>query len=228
MTSLPGPVNGKIKIAPSILSADLWQLGQQVETVRRAGADWLHVDVMDGHFVPNLSFGPATVKSLKGRAQLPLDVHLMVQYPGRFIEPFARAGADILTVHIEAADDIRQVLLQIKQLGVRAGLSIKPDTDPQRLAPFVPLLDLVLVMTVQPGFGGQGFLPGSPDQISAVRRQLDAAGRPVYLEVDGGIDPRTAPLAVQAGADVLVAGNSIFAAQDPAQALAQLRRAAQI
>lgn len=228
MTSQIASENGKIIIAPSILSADLWQLGAEVQTVRQAGADWIHVDVMDGHFVPNLSFGPSVVKSLKGRAQLPLDVHLMVERPSRFIESFAKAGADFLTIHIEAADDINEVLLAIKKLGVRTGLSIKPDTNPARVAPFLPQLDLVLVMTVQPGFGGQGFLPGSPEQIKAVHDLIKQSANPVYLEVDGGINAQTAQLAAQAGANVFVAGNAIFAAQNPAQALADIRKAAQI
>lgn len=228
MTSKIGPANGKIMIAPSILSADLWNLGRDVETVRKAGADWLHVDVMDGHFVPNLSFGPAVVKNLCGRAQLPLDVHLMVQRPLKFIEAFAKAGADMLTVHIEAEDDVKEALLLIKKLGVKAGLSIKPDTDPKRLGDYLDLLDLVLVMTVQPGFGGQSFLPHSPTQIAAVRAQISAAGRPVWLEVDGGINAHTAAEAARAGADAFVAGNAIFAAADPQKALADIRRAATI
>ena len=228
MTSKIGPANGKIMIAPSILSADLWNLGRDVETVRKAGADWLHVDVMDGHFVPNLSFGPAVVKNLCGRAQLPLDVHLMVQRPLKFIEAFAKAGADMLTVHIEAEDDVKEALLLIKKLGVKAGLSVKPDTDPKRLGDYLYLLDLVLVMTVQPGFGGQSFLPHSPAQIAAVRAQISAAGRPVWLEVDGGINAHTAAEAARAGADAFVAGNAIFAAADPQKALADIRRAATI
>lgn len=228
MTSKTGPVNGKIIIAPSILSADLWCLGKDVEMAREAGADWLHVDVMDGHFVPNLSFGPAVVKSLKGRAGLPLDTHLMVQYPLRFIEAFAKAGADRLTVHIEAADDVKEALLTIKNLGVKTGLSIKPDTDPARLKPFLEYLDLVLVMTVQPGFGGQSFLPSGPAQIRAVREEINACGRPVWLEVDGGINAQTARQAALAGADAFVAGSAIFAAQDPAKALRDIRQAATI
>lgn len=228
MTSKIGPANGKIMIAPSILSADLWNLGRDVETVRKAGADWLHVDVMDGHFVPNLSFGPAVVKNLCGRAQLPLDVHLMVQRPLKFIEAFAKAGADMLTVHIEAEDDVKEALLLIKKLGVKAGLSVKPDTDPKRLGDYLDLLDLVLVMTVQPGFGGQSFLPHSPAQIAAVRAQISAAGRPVWLEVDGGINAHTAAEAARAGADAFVAGNAIFAAADPQKALVDIRRAATI
>lgn len=228
MTSKTAPVNGKIMIAPSILSADLWCLGREVDMVRGAGADWLHVDVMDGHFVPNLSFGPSVVKSLKGRAGLPLDVHLMVQRPLKFIEPFAKAGADALTVHIEAADDVKEALLTIKKLGVKAGLSIKPDTDPAALKPFLDILDLVLVMTVQPGFGGQHFLPHSPAQIRAVREEINACCRPVWLEVDGGINAQTAREAALAGADVFVAGNAIFGAKDPAQALQDIRQAATI
>lgn len=228
MIAQNGSINGKIIIAPSILSANLWNLGKDVLTVEEAGADWLHVDIMDGHFVPNLSFGPAVVKNLKGRTSLNLDVHLMVRQPLKFIQAFASAGADFLTVHIEAEDDVKEALLTIKNLGAKAGLSIKPDTDPQRIKPFLDLLDLVLVMTVQPGFGGQSFLPSSPAQIKSVRDLIDQSGRAIYLEVDGGINAQTAREAALAGADAFVAGNAIFAAENQAQALQEIRKSATI
>lgn len=220
------PVNGKISIAPSILSADLFRLGEEIKQVEEAGADWLHVDIMDGHFVPNLSFGPSLVSSLNGKTNLPLDVHLMVEKPLLFVEPFAKAGADLLTVHIEAKDDLSQTFKQIKSLGVKVGLSIKPDTDPELITPWLGELDLILVMSVYPGFGGQSFLPHSEKQIRQVRDIINRSGKSIWLEVDGGINIQTAPLAIQAGADALVAGNAIFKAADPVLALKQIRQAA--
>ena len=218
-------VNGKIAIAPSILSADLCQLGNEVARVQKAGADWLHVDIMDGHFVPNLSFGPAVVSSLKGYTDLALDVHLMVTNPLNFVEPFAKAGADLLTVHVESQDDTVQALKTIKELGVKTGVSIKPDTDPNVLKTLTDFIDLVLVMSVYPGFGGQTFLESSPAQIKAVRQLINASGKQIWLEVDGGINAQTAPLAIQAGADALVAGNAIFSSADPELALKQIKQA---
>ena len=217
--------NGKISIAPSILSADLFRLGEEVRLVEKAGADWLHVDIMDGHFVPNLSFGPAVVRSLKGKTTLPLDVHLMVDKPTQFLEPFVQAGADLLTVHLEAQDAPVDTLRQIHRLGIKAGVSIKPDTDPQLLAPILNEVDLVLVMCVYPGFGGQVFLPKSPSRIEQVRTLINACGRNIWLEVDGGINTQTAPEVIKAGADALVAGNAIFSAADPVSALNQIRQA---
>jgi len=218
-------VNGKINIAPSILSADLCQLGDEVTRVQKAGADWLHVDIMDGHFVPNLSFGPALVRSLRKFTDLPLDVHLMVEHPLQFVEPFAKAGADLLTIHVEAKDDVLQTLRAIKALGVKTGVSIKPDTNPNVLQTLTDEIDLVLVMSVYPGFGGQAFLEGAPAQIKEVRNIINASGKKIWLEVDGGINAQTAPAVIAAGADALVAGHAIFSSADPALALKQIKQA---
>ena len=224
-TSKMPAVNGKISIAPTILSADLCRLGEEVSKVVQAGADWLHVDIMDGHFVPNLSFGPAVVRSLKGFTDLPLDVHLMVTHPHKFIEPFAQAGADLLTIHAESEDDTRQTLQSIKSFGIKTGVSIKPDTHPDVLQTLLDELDLILVMSVYPGFGGQSFLESAPTQIKAVRQLINASGKPIWLEVDGGINAQTAPLALAAGADALVAGHAIFSSADPELALKQIKQA---
>ena len=218
--------NGKISIAPSILSADLWKLGEEILCVEKAEADWLHVDIMDGHFVPNLSFGPAVVRSLKGKTSLPLDVHLMVEKPSQFVKPFAQAGADLLTVHIESQDDLTSTLHQIRNLGIKTGVSIKPDTPAEKLTPVLDQVDLILVMCVYPGFGGQSFLPNSPALIKQVRALIDSCGKPIWLEVDGGINVQTAPAVVSAGADALVAGNAIFSDADPQRALKQIKQAA--
>ncbi len=223
-TSKMPSVNGTIHIAPSILSADLCQLGQEVARVTQAGADWLHIDIMDGHFVPNLSFGPALVRSLRKFTDLPLDVHLMVTNPLHFIEPFAKAGADLLTVHVESNDDTLQALKAIHALGVKTGVSIKPDTAPSVLTPLMEYIDLVLVMSVYPGFGGQAFLDSAPAQIKAVRQLINTSGKQIWLEVDGGINAQTAPVAIAAGADALVAGNAIFSSADPALALKQIKQ----
>lgn len=219
-------INDKIYIAPSILSADLAHLEAQIKQVEEAGADVLHVDIMDGHFVPNLSFGPSIVGSLKKITNLPLDVHLMVEHPLNFLETFATKGADIITVHLEAKSDIKASLTRIRELGIKAGLSIKPKTRASEILPFINLLDLVLVMSVEPGFGGQQFLPSSASQIAEVKQIINQADHAILLEVDGGINMQTAPLATRAGANMLVAGNAIFSASDPVSALKQIRQVA--
>jgi ribulose-phosphate 3-epimerase len=205
-------MDGYVRIAPSILSADFAYLGEAIKTAEAADADVIHVDVMDGHFVPNMTIGPPVVAALRKVTQLPLDVHLMVEAPERYVEAFARTGADVLTVHPEATVHLHQVLRQIRGLGVQAGVSLNPATSESILHYVVGMVDLVLVMTVNPGFGGQDFLPEMLPKIAAVRGILDAAGSRAWLSVDGGINVETAPLVVAHGADHLVAGSAIFTA----------------
>jgi ribulose-phosphate 3-epimerase len=213
-----------VRIASSILSADFAYLGAAIEMAEAASADVIHVDVMDGHFVPNMTIGPPVVAALRKITRLPLDVHLMVEAPDRFVEAFAQAGADILTVHPEATVHLHQVLRKIHELGVRAGVSLNPATSESALCYVVGMVDLVLVMTVNPGFGGQDFLPEMLPKIAAVRSMLDAAGSAAWLSVDGGINVETAPLVVAHGADHLVAGSAIFAAPEGvAAAISALR-----
>ncbi len=203
-----------VRIAPSILSADFACLGAAIEMAEEAGADVIHVDVMDGHFVPNMTIGPPVVAALRKVTRLPLDVHLMIETPERYVEAFAQAGADILTVHPEATAHLHQVLRQIRGLGIQAGVSLNPATSESALHYVLGMIDLVLVMTVDPGFGGQDFLPEMLPKIAAVRRRLDASGSTAWLSVDGGINAETAPLVVAHGADHLVAGSAIFAAAE--------------
>ena len=200
----------KTRIAPSILSADFARLGEEVRAIGEAGADWIHVDVMDGHFVPNLTIGPAVVKALRPHTRLPLDVHLMVAPVDPYVPAFAEAGADIITVHAEAGPHIHRTIQLIKSLGKKAGLSLNPGTPAEAVDYVLGDLDLILVMSVNPGFGGQSFIARQLDKVAALRRRIDASGRAVDLQIDGGINAETAARAVAAGADVLVAGTASF------------------
>jgi len=199
-----------IRIAPSILSADFARLGEEVAAIEAAGADWVHVDVMDGHFVPNLTIGPAVVKALRPHSALPFDVHLMISPVDGFLDAFAAAGADIITVHPESGPHVHRTVQRIKALGKMAGISLNPATPAKMLDYLIDDIDLVLVMSVNPGFGGQSFITSQLRKIEAVRKMIDKSGRDIRLEVDGGIDAATAPLAIAAGADVLVAGTATF------------------
>ena len=213
-----------VKVSPSILSADAAAFGAQVAEAEAAGADYIHVDVMDGHFVPNLTFGPALVDALRARTSLPLDVHLMVESPERLISDFARAGASILTVHPEACPHLHRVVHLIKEHGVRAGVALNPSTPAGALEEIIEDLDLVLVMTVNPGFGGQRFIPSVVPKLLRVRTMIDERALDTELEVDGGINEETADRVVANGARVLVAGSAIFNARESvADAMARLR-----
>ncbi len=213
----------QVLIAPSILSADFARLGDEVQALERAGADWAHVDVMDGRFVPNMTIGPLVVKALRGVTKLPLDVHLMIVEPERYVADFAEAGADIITVHAEACTHLHRVLQQIRGLGKKAGVSLNPHTPEDVLRYVLDLTDLVLVMSVNPGFGGQAFIPAALPKLRNIRAMIQASGRQIHLEVDGGVKPGVARQVIEAGADVLVAGSAVFNSGDYAKAIAQLR-----
>ena len=216
-----------IKLSPSILSADFGRLGEQVAEVTRAGADYIHVDVMDGHFVPNITIGAPVVAALKKWTQVPLDVHLMIEEPERHLEDFVKAGAGIITVHAEACPHLLRAVQTIKNLGIRAGVAVNPGTSLSTLDEVLPSLDLVLVMSVNPGFGGQPFIEEMLGKIARLRRILDERKLSVELEVDGGVNAQVAPRVVAAGARVLVAGSAVFnGKQNIAQAMALLRTAA--
>ncbi|MBM3913711.1 MAG: ribulose-phosphate 3-epimerase [Sphingomonadales bacterium] len=206
-------------LAPSVLSADFARLAEHIQAVEGAGADWLHLDVMDGLFVPNISFGQPVVRVIRAVTSLPLDVHLMIQDPGRYLDSFAQAGADILTIHLEACVHLHRNLQQIKAMGLQAGVALNPHTPVESLWPVVHDLDLVCLMSVNPGFGGQAFIPSTMNKLAALDRYRKEHGLTFRIEIDGGVDLQNAASLMQAGADVLVAGNSVFGQADAAQAV---------
>ena len=216
-----------IRIAPSILSADFAALGDAIRAAERGGADLIHVDVMDGHFVPNITVGPPVVRALKRIATVPLDVHLMIMDPDRYIGAFAEAGASMISVHVEVLPHLHRTIALIRSLGVKAGVALNPSTPPGAIIEIAGDVDYVLVMSVNPGFGGQTFIPRSESKVRAVRTLLDQAGSRAPVEVDGGVDETNAARLVSAGASILVAGNAIFGAGDPAAATRALREAAE-
>ena len=216
-------VGRTVRIAPSILSADFARLAEEVSRVEKAGADWLHIDVMDGHFVPNLTVGPPIVDALRKVTTLPLDVHLMMTNPDAFIAEFAEAGADYLTVHVEACPHLHRTVQSIKERGVKAGVTLNPATPAVALSEIVRDADLILIMSVNPGFGGQKFIPSSLEKIAEVRTLIDRTRSHALLEVDGGIKPDNADAILSAGADVLVAGSAVFSGGDYAAAITALR-----
>ena len=215
-----------VRVAPSILSADLGRLADEIRDVERGGADWIHVDVMDGRFVPNITLGPVVVEAARRATKLPLDVHLMIVEPERYVKAFADAGADVISVHVEASTHLQRTLASIRELGKRAGVVLNPHTSEESIRYVLNDVDLVLVMSVNPGFGGQSFLREVLPKIAAIRRWVEERALRVDIEVDGGVSPKTARSIVEAGANVLVAGSAVFGEADRAAAIAGIRSAA--
>jgi ribulose-phosphate 3-epimerase len=218
--------NTNIQIAPSVLSADFTRLREEIKSVEKGGADWLHLDIMDGHFVPNITFGPMLIKSIRTLTHLPLDTHLMIQNPDDFLEEFKDAGCDRLTVHVETCFHLHRTIENIQRLGMRAGVALNPATPASMIKEVLPYVDLVLVMTVNPGFGGQKFIRSMFTKIAEIADMISAYGNVCYLEVDGGVDVHNASQLSRAGANVLVAGHSIFSKKNIVKAIQDLREAA--
>lgn len=213
-----------IKIAPSILSANFAAMGEAVQKLKEQGADWVHFDVMDGNFVPNITFGPDMCKALRPLTDLPIDVHLMVEHPSDWFEPFKKAGADILTIHVESSErHLHRALQAIHAAGMKAGVVLNPATPISACEHLLPECDLVLLMSVNPGFGGQAFIPETFHKIRALRSRIDTRGLSTLIEIDGGVNPETAKLCIESGADVLVAGSAVFKAKDPKSMIAAIR-----
>lgn len=217
-----------MKISPSVLSADFTKLTEELQAIEKGGADYVHVDVMDGRFVPNITIGPFIVEAIKRATSVPLDVHLMIEEPERYIDDFAKAGSSVITVHVEATRHLHKVLQSIKGHGLKAGVTLNPGTPAVMLEPVMDDVDLILVMSVNPGFSGQGFIPASLRKIAEVRRMIDASGRLIELEVDGGIKTSNIKEVAAAGADVFVSGSGVFSTPDYAQTIAELKRQANL
>lgn len=212
-----------MKISPSMLACDFANLEKEIKKIEKNGADYVHLDVMDGIFVPNISFGAPVIRAMRGHSDLPFDVHLMIDEPSRFIEDFAKSGADIITIHVEAASDVAGTIKEIKKRGIKCGLSVKPGTLVEAVYPYLSEVDLVLVMTVEPGFGGQKFMPEMMAKVKDLRKKIDAELLNVEIEVDGGIDEQTAKVARQSGADVCVAGTAVFGSMEMAETIRRIK-----
>jgi ribulose-phosphate 3-epimerase len=213
-----------VKIAPSILSADFSKLGEEIKDVEKGGADYIHVDVMDGHFVPNITIGPLIVEAIRPVTKLPLDVHLMIENPDQYIEAFANAGADYITVHVEACKHLHRTISYIKSFGIKAGVVLNPATPVETIQHIIEDIDMVLLMTVNPGFGGQAFIPSVLPKITQVKAMAESKNLTIEIEVDGGVNEETAKLCVEAGANVLVAGSAVYNKPDRGQAIAALKQ----